>query len=79
MAEIREYILVDEKGETACGPTRDIKAVRRQARTGAARQAIVAQIYELTHEECVEFPEGAEEWPPAAADQDASGRRWIKE
>ena len=77
MAEIREYILVDEHGEDQGTIHRDIDVVRRIARGLGARHAIVAQVYELTHEECIEMPEGAQEWPPTEEAQESSARRWI--
>ena len=77
MAEIREYILVDENGDDEGTRDRNIEVVRRTARNIGGRHAIVAQIYELTHEECVEMPEGAEEWPPTDEAQERSARCWM--
>ena len=77
MAEIREYILVDEHGDDDGTSHRDIDVVRRIAKGLGTRHAIVAQVYELTHEECIEMPEGAQEWPPTEEAQERSARCWI--
>ena len=78
MAEIREYVLIDVEGYEASDPTRDLEIARQHRRVlGPERHAIAAVVYEYTHEEPIEIPEGHAEWPPDAAAQEESGRRYV--
>ena len=71
------YVLIAEDGEASEEIDR-LEDARTAARRDSVRQAVVRRVYEYSHEEVVDWPEDADEWPPSEEAQDIYGQRFLR-
>lgn len=71
------YVTLDEEGEYSEEFDRADQA-RDAQRLGTGRTALVKRVYEYSHEEIVEWPGTATEWPPTEEAQEHCGQRFAR-